>query len=539
MMDAGVFDLVAAILAVCVIAGVAATLLRQPLLVGLLAAGVAVGPQALGLVSHRDEIELLGEIGISLLLFVVGLKLDPRIVRRLGPVVLAAGSVQVVLTAAGALAIARSFGVDWVPALYLAAAMAFSSTVIVVKLLTDRRELEDLHGRISLGILIVQDLFVVLLMILLAAIQPGEGRHLGLQFLLVAVRGLTLVAAVVVLTRFVVPAATHLLARSGELLVIASVAWAVALAAVAEGLGFSTEVGAFIAGVSLASSPYREAISGRLSTLRDFLLVFFFIDLGASLELGGLADLGLVAALSVFVLVVKPLIVAVVSTLLGFRARVGTRSGLTLAQISEFSLILAALGVGLGHIDPRTVGVVTGVALVTITASTYLTAGADRLLPALCRPVRRLERDLDRGGHLEPAAGHTPSVIVVGLGRLGRTVLDELRRRGDDVLAVDFDPRSVKSGDEGIPVIYGDAEDPELPHALPLSGARWVVSTLRDVHANASLIAALRHDGYRGRIAVSADEPMDVATLERAGADLVVRPFHVAAEPFVSLLHTD
>lgn len=130
-------------------------------------------------------------------------------------------------------------------------------------------------------------------------------------------------------------------------------------------------------------------------------------------------------------------------------------------------------------------------------------------------------------------------MIVVGMGRLGQTVLDELRDRGDDVLAVDFDPRSVKAADEALPVVYGDAEDPELPHALPLARARWVVSTLRDVHANTSLVVALRRDGYRGRIAVSADDPADVLRLERAGADLVVRPFHVAAKPFVSLLHDD
>jgi Kef-type K+ transport system membrane component KefB len=531
-----VFEQIALVLAVCVAAGGLAVLLRQPLLVGLLVAGVLVGPGAFGLVEASAEVELLGEIGIALLLFVVGLKLDPRLVRRLGPVVLIAGSIQVALTAGIGFVIARAFGIDLVGSLYLGAAMAFSSTVIVVKVLTDRRELEQLSGRIAVGILIVQDIVVVLLMIGLATVDPESGAGLVSQAGAVLLRGLALLALVFVAARWVLPRVTHVLARQGELLVLASVTWAVVLAAVAIALGFSGEVGAFLAGTALASSEYRDAISGRLSTLRDFLLVFFFIDLGVRLELGGIEDLALVAALSLFVLVGKPVVVALITTRLRFRARVGVRSGLTLAQISEFSLILVALGVDLGHVDGRTVGLVTGVALVTITASTFLSARSAVLVPRLSPPLERFERIPVRPE--SPAAGALPdpTVVVIGLGRLGTTVITELDERGEDVLGVDFDPRSILGTAFEIPVLYGDAEDPELPHHLPLSRARWVVSTLRDLDAHRSLVAALRHHGYGGRIAVAVDHEEDVEVVERLGVELIVRPLHEAAGPFVERL---
>jgi Kef-type K+ transport system membrane component KefB len=533
----GVFELIALVLAVCVAAGALATLVRLPLLVGLLVAGVLVGPEVLGLVEASAEIELLGEIGIALLLFVVGLKLDPRLVRRLGPAVLAAGVIQVTLTAGAAFLIARAGGLGAVQALYIAAAMAFSSTVIVVKLLTDRRELEQLHGRIALGILIVQDIVVVALMILLAAFDPTEDVAIATQVVGILVRGGLLLVGTALLARYVLPPLTHLLARQGELLVLASVTWAVALAAVAIVMGFSGEVGAFIAGVALASSEYRDAISARLTTLRDFLLVFFFIDLGVRLELGGIADLGLVVALSVFVLVVKPFLIAAITTAIGFRPRTGIRAGLTLAQISEFSLILVALGVGLGQVEGRTVGIVTAVALVTITASTYLSSRTDRLSPRLTPLLRPFERPNPFSVEARAGSDLAPTAIVIGLGRLGRTVLEELLDRGDDVLGVDFDPRSVRAASIDIPVLYGDAEDPELPHHLPLQRTRWIVSTLRDLDAHRALLTALTAHGYGGRVALAVDDERDEAVLRAAGADLVIRPLHVAARPFVTLLH--
>lgn len=533
----GAFEQVAAVLAVCVLAGVLATLLRQPLLVGLLAAGIAVGPELLGLVDATSEIELLAKIGISLLLFVVGLKLDVRLVRKLGPVALATGLGQVAFTSIVGFLIAVALGFDTVPALYIAVALTFSSTIIIVKLLTDKRELNHLHGRIALGFLIVQDIVVVLAMIVITA--AGDGADVGLaeQIIGVVLRGVALLAFVAVVGRYVAPRVTHLLARQSELLVLAAVTWAVVLAAVSILLGFSEEVGAFLAGMSLASTPYREAISGRLSTLRDFLLVFFFIELGTKFELSSAAEqLGAAVLFSVFVLVGNPIIVMIVMGAMGYRRKVSFKAGLTVAQISEFSLILVALGVAQGHVGNDVIGLVTAVGLITITASTYMIYGSDALFGRLDRWLKVFERaqpdttlDLDDGSV-------EPEYVVIGLGRFGSTVVQDLIDGGDEVLGVDFDPRSTRSG-WAIPVIYGDADDPDLPEQIPLTRTRWVISTVRNLDTNLQLLSAFRRHGYTGSIAVAADDVDACQQLTDAGANVTIRPLHVASRPLMDTIH--
>ncbi|GGI07714.1 cation:proton antiporter [Egicoccus halophilus] len=535
----GAFEQIAAVLFVCVVAGALATLLRQPLLVGLIAAGIAVGPEALGLVEATEEIELLAEIGIALLLFVVGLKLDVRLVQRLGPVALATGLGQVIFTSAFGYLIATLLGFATVQAIYIAVALTFSSTIIIVKLLTDKRELDELHGRIALGFLIVQDIVVVLAMIAItAAGDTGEGG-LAREFAGIALRGVLLLLAVAAIGTWVLPRVTHLLARQSELLVLAAVTWAVGLAALTHVLGFSSEVGAFLAGMSLASTSYREALSGRLSTLRDFLLVFFFIQLGTSFELTAAAEQIPAALLfSLFVLVGNPIIVLVIMGLLGYRKKVAFKAGLTVAQISEFSLILVALGAAQGHVGTDVIGLVTAVGLITITASTYLIYGSDRIYARIEPLLRVFERRRPTASIDFDERTVEPSHVVIGLGRFGRTVCAELEQRGDDVLGVDWDPRSIRD-DWSIPVLYGDAEDPDLPEQLPLQRTRWVVSTLRGRDTNLALVQALRRHGYRGRIAVAADDEGSEQALVEGGADLAIRPLHVAAGPLLERLHDD
>lgn len=537
-MDLGVFEQVALVLAVCVAAGTIALFLRQPLIVGLIAAGIVIGPGVTGLVVAGEEIELLAEIGIALLLFVVGLKLDVRIVRALGPVALAAGLGQVALTFGLAWLVAAPFGLDRTEAAYLAMAMTFSSTIIVIKLLTDLRTLDRLHGRLALGVLIVQDLVVVVAMIAITAVGDlGEGS-IALELGAVLLRGVALVIATVIVSRLVAARVLELVARSSELLVLTGIAWAVSLAAISVLLGFSAEVGAFLAGMALAATPYREAISGRLITLRDFLLVFFFIRLGATVDLDRIGDrLGLIAALTVVVLVGKPLIVTAMLGLLRYPIATSLRAGITLGQVSEFSLILAALGIANGQIGDDVAAIITGVALVTIAVSTQSIQRGDLLVRRLAPLVARLERGatgraVDLGDGAAP-----PDHVVVGLGRLGSTVVAELAARGDRVLGVDFDPRNRVTEEHGVPVVYGDAEDPALVHRLPLDDVRWVISTVRDRDVSLALLSALREVGFRGRVAVAAEDPTDCARLREAGAAVTIQPLHVAAGPFIAAIH--
>jgi Kef-type K+ transport system membrane component KefB len=531
-----VFQQIAIVLVVAAAIGGLALLLRQPLIVGFIAAGILVGPQALGLIESPAEIELLATIGISLLLFVVGLKLDVRLVRALGPVALVAGAGQMSFTAVVGYGLALAFGFAALEALYIAVALTFSSTIIVVKLLADRRETEELHGRIAIGILIAQDIVVILTMIALTAFgRPGETTF-ATDLALVLLRGTLFVGALFVAMRWVLPPLLERIAGTPEVLVLFAITWAVALAAGSDLLGFSEEVGAFLAGVALASTPYREAISGRLTSLRDFLLLFFFLDLGARLDLTQAPELIWPAiTLSLFVLVGKPLIVLTIMGAMGYRRRTAFLSGLTLAQISEFSLILAALGVGLGHIGGPIVGLITAVGLFTIAISTYLIQNAGWIYARLERSLAVFERT--RMGTAQEERRSYPNVIVIGLGRFGTALATHIEERGYDVLGVDFDPHALRACEHrGIEVLYGDAEDPELASALPLEGAGWVVVSTRQLDVSAAVLSALRHHGYAGSVAVSADTPQEARLLRAAGADVVLQPFSQAASQAASLI---
>jgi len=349
----------------------------------------------------------------------------------------------------------------------------------------------------------------------------------------VLLKGVVFLLVIALITRYVLPRLLHLLSHSQELLVLFGIAWAVALATVGATLGFSKEVGAFVAGVSLASTPYRDALGARLVSLRDFLLLFFFIDLGARLDLGLLgAQLGEALVFSLFVLIGNPLIVMIIMGALGYRKRTGFLAGLTVAQISEFSLILGALGLSLGHINAETMGLITLVGLITISASTYMIIYSHPLYEWLAPWLKVFERqrphrEIDQDAVSDDGAAQ---IILFGMGRYGSGIARALRARGSHVLSVDYNPELVRSGDPiGYPVLYGDAEDPEFIASLPYARTQWIVCTARDLHVSQALIHSLRSLGYAGQIAVTAHSPAEVVVLEQAGADLVLVPFVDAA----------
>ena len=530
------FTAIAVILLVSALAGLVGARLRQPLVVVFVIVGVVAGPSVLGLVEPGDELELLAELGVALLLFVVGLKLDLHVIRKLGPVAVVVGSIQVAVVAAAGFLLALALGFGSVASLYIGIGLAFSSTIIVVKLLSDRREIDDLHGRLAVGVLIVQDLVVVAVMIVVTTTGERTGS-LAFALLTVALRGAALLVVLAVLMRWVLTPLVHALARNPDLLLLFAIAWAVSLAAAGEVVGIGTEVGAFLAGFSLASTPYREAIGSRLVTVRDFLLLFFFIDLGSRLDLAeARTELVEAVVLSAFVLLFKPLVVAVLLLARRYRSRVSIETGLTLAQISEFSLILGALGLRLGHIDEETTTLLTMVALLTIAVSSYLLLNSEALARAFAPMLERFERADAGAGEIDDEA-EPPDVVVLGLGRFGSGVVEGLRERGVDVLGVDYDPIALSRwAEEGVAVLYGDAEDPELPGVLPLPDSGWIVSTIRRPDTSLALLAALRHREYAGKVAVSTDHAEDVQRLEDAGADRVLLPYASAAREVVDLV---
>lgn len=523
----------AALLALAAVFGVAAKFLRQPLIVAFIALGILAGPAGMDVIFSGDKIHLLADIGIAILLFVVGLKLDLSLIRTTGWVALSTGMGQVIFTSLFGYLIALALGFGNMPALYIAIALTFSSTIIIVKLLSDKKEIDSLHGQIAVGFLIVQDIVVILVMIALSAMSQNADEGLLSIILTMTLKGVALIILTGAAMKYLWPRLTRYLASSQELLVLFAIAWAVLLAAGSELMGFSREVGAFLAGVSLASTHYREVISGRLTSIRDFFLLFFFVNLGAQLDLSLLGEqLWPAVIFSLFVLIGNPLIVMVIMGLMGYRKRTGFLAGLTVAQISEFSLIFAALGISIGHINEEVVGLITLVGLVTIGLSTYMIIYSHPLFERLSPILGIFERKNPfREAQTRQNEERKLDVIIFGLGRFGGNLVRQLKKQEVNLLAVDFDPQLLKRWQgEGVNTQYGDLEDPELAEQLPLKHTRFVISSIPQVHANLALLKTLQRAGFEGKVIVTAHHSYDAGKLQENGAENVLLPFNDAAE---------
>lgn len=533
------------ILVLAAIIGAIGLILRQPLIVTFIALGIVVGPSVLNVVHSKDNIHLLAEIGIAVLLFIVGLKLDLRIIKSVGKIAALTGFGQVIFTSLFGYLIGLGLGFEPLHAFYIAVALTFSSTIIIVKLLSDKKEIDSLHGQIAIGFLIVQDIVVVLVMIVLSALRQDAGADLSAAIIQTLLAGVGMLVFALLAMRFIIPWLSHFLARSPELLTLFAIAWAVGLASGGELMGFSAEVGAFLAGVSLASSDYKELISNRLVSLRDFLLLFFFVGLGADLDLAVIGNQVSPALIfSVFVLVGNPVIVLIIMGLMGYRKRTSFLAGLTVAQISEFSLIFAGLGLAVGHINEDIVGLITLVGLITIGLSTYLILYSHQIYTALSPALSIFQRKNPfRESELEEVGNLSYDVVIFGFGRFGGRIGNYIDERGGlCYLAIDFDPSRVKAArPKNGKVIYGDADDPELLDHLPLKQAKHIISSLPDVVHARHLVKMLKRADYRGKIHLTAMNEQQRAELEMCGADHVYILHHMAAKNFYDsvLMTTD
>lgn len=538
------FTSTALVLAIVTVVAFVAHRARQPLIVAFIAVGVMVGPSGFEIITESEPLELFADLGIAVLLFLVGLKLDLHLVRSMGKVALATGFGQIGFTALFGFLLSSLLGLSAQESLYVAIALTFSSTIIIVKILSDKRELEKLHGRIALGFLIVQDIVVVIVMVVLSTLGTDSDSSIGWQVGRILLTGVGLLVGTWILTVYVIPRVLAMVASSQELLIITSVAWAVSVAAFSDWLGFSVEVGAFLAGFALASTNYRESIASSLSGLRDFLLLFFFIDLGIGLDFSAIGEQVVPAiVLSLFVLIGKPLIILVIMGAMRYPKRVSFLAGVAAGQISEFSLILIALGLELGHVDNGIVGLVTLVGLVTIGFSTYSINYSNQLFDRLTKPLGFFERETLRDDL--DVDDEQVDFIVFGYGRFGRHLVEQLARSGHRVLVVDWDPYGrlhVTDPDlaANVSMRFGDADDPEFPGTLPIASATWIVSTIARVDTSLVLARSLRRWGTTAQIAVtclSTGESQKLGREVEAGVvDLVLQPFSDAADDAIDAL---
>ncbi len=527
-----IFIEIALIVSIATVISALMRLLKQPLIVGYILSGVVLGPYVLNFIGPTDYIEVFSKLGIAILLFIVGLGLKPDIVRDVGRVSLITGVGQIIITSAVGFFVMRLLHFPVTASVYGALALTFSSTIIVFKLLYDKGDLGKLYGKIAVGLLLVQDVFAAVILLFVSVIGSSASvTHNVFGFTaLFFVKGILFFAALYLLGKYVLPKLSSFFANSQELLFIFSMAWGLGLAAIFYLLGFSLEIGALAAGVALASSTFADEIGSRMKPLRDFFILLFFVMLGSQIIL---SDLGAVfapaLALSLFVLIGNPLIMIVIMNLLGFKSRTGFLAGLTVAQISEFSLILVALGYSFGHVEREVVSLITLVGIITITGSTYLMLYADRIYPRV-RPLLRLIEFRGSAHREKKEEAVANDILIFGYDRVGYDFVHVAEKVNRNYSVVDFDPKSVaKLKRAGIPHHFGDAEDVDFLEDIGFYKAKTVVSTIPDFKTNLHLVDYYRHRNPRGIMVVISHTIRDTKALYEHGASFVVMPHYLGA----------
>lgn len=501
---------------------------KQPIIVGYILAGVVISPFILNLTISNEIIQVFSHFGIAFLLFIVGLHLNPKIVKEIGAQSIVIGIIQMALTFIAGFLAAKFLGFGVLPSAYVGIALMFSSTIIVMKLLSDKKHLDTLYGKISIGILIVQDLIAVVVLMFISSIGAVEFSWISFAFKNLIIGG----AAVIILFLIgflIIPFVTKSIAKSQELLFLFSVCWCFLIAALFSILGFSIEIGALIAGIVLSISPYSVEISSKVRPLRDFFLIIFFIILGLNIQFDNFNSVLLKAAIfSLIVLIAKPIIFMTLMALFGHAKRNNFLVGTTLAQISEFSFIILALGVSFGQVDSELLSMITLTGLITITLSTYMITFSQSFYSKMFFFANLFERKKTRD---KKEIRKNYSAVLFGYNRIGFGILRALKKIKKDYLVVDYNPDIVSDLKKlRMPVLYGDAYDTDFLNELPLDKIELAVSTVPDFETNELLLETIRAINKNAVIIARAHQIDDALKLYNLGASYVLTPHFLGGE---------
>jgi len=527
------------------ILGVCAQFFRQPPILAYLAGGFLLGPSGLHLVRSEESIHVISELGLILMLFMIGLEIDLKKIVRAGSVIIGASVVQI----AGTCLLGVLFfglilplgGARWDP-LYLAIAAALSSTVIIVKVLYEKRELDTLPGRITLGVLVVQDLSAILFL----AVQPNlDNLQVGILALSVG-RVFVLVGAALVISRFVLPWIFHRIARSPELVLVGALAWCFLVGEAGERLHLSREMGALIAGVAISTFPYALDVTAKVTTLRDFFITLFFVALGMSIPLPTASIVGLALLIVGFLLLSRIVTVFLPLYFMRQGLRASLLPAINLSQMSEFSLVLIQVGVAAGQTSVPVASAASLAFVILAVLSTFAMTQSDPFTRALIGPLKRLGfRDLDHKAQDEADAGHAAPrrIVLLGFFRTASSFLSELHRKNPALLeqvgVIDFNPQVYQTlTSKGVQVTYGDISNPDTLAHSGIAYAQIVISTVPDYllkgTSNEKLVRKVRAQNAKAKIIAVADVLEDVQALYAAGADYVLSSRLVEAR---ELLH--
>lgn len=519
------------IISISALLTVVARLIKQPPIIAYLIAGILVGPLFLNLIGPANEttglLQIFSHIGVAFLLFIVGLNLDFRVMKEVGKVATLAGFVEIALTGGIGFLIATGIGFENTTALYLGAAIAFSSTVVVVKILADKKEIDTLHGRLTLGILIVEDLVAAIALMAIPLLQKGSSIGLIIQKLAIII---LLIVVIFTLTSFLNRKMLTYLARNQEGLFLFGIAWVLILAALFDYLGFSLEIGALIAGMSLASSKYTLEITGKMKPLRDFFMVLFFVFFGSQLANAITPSLIKTALIfSLFIIVGKPIIIMSVLKLFGYTKKTNFLTSSSLAQVSEFSLILILLGYNLGHVSQDMMSLLVLIAVITIGVSSYNIYYSHYIFGKLSGILTIFEGRNTRLDNKEKKKQY--DIFVFGYHRIGYKIIQSLKKMNANVIVVDYNPKVILSlNKENIEAVYGDASDVNFLSEIGLDKAKLVISTIPQEEANLAIKQILKESKSEAAFIATAEQPRTALDLYKNGIDYVIVPHHLGGD---------
>ena len=499
-----------------------------------------------GIASHQNLVVLsnFSELGITLLLFLLGLEFNLTELKSIGKIAFISAFLQIITTLVLSFLVSLFFGFSVVISLFIGVALTFSSTIIVVKLLADKKDLHSLYGKISVGFLLVQDLFAIFFLMFIAGLKPEISITFTLlSILVVFLKGIVLFALIIYLSKTLLPKLLHHIARSEESLFLFSLAWVFGLSAIISmpAIGFSIEIGGFLAGLALANAAENFSIVAKVRPLRDFFVTLFFVFLGSQLGVGSIEKVIIPAIiLSAFVLISKPIIMMVIMGVMGYKKRTSFLAGISTAQISEFSLIIIVLANKMGRVPSDIVTLITIIGIVTFIFSTYFIMHSSKLYKLLEKYLNVFEWKKGKEETLSSEINFENHIVLIGARRMGETILNTVENLDSQVVVVDFDPDVVKKLQEkNIPCIFGDIIDSDIQEKACIEKAKIIISTLTDIEDNVLIIKSVRSKNHKAKIIVVAYDAEEAKFFYKMGVDYVVLPHIAGGRQIAKTLKSD
>jgi len=507
--------------------------IRQPLIVAYLLTGVVVSPLFLNLIDTSTYLKSLSTVGIALLLFIIGTSLDFRIIKNIGGASIVGGISTVAIVCSASFLIAHFLGFSIIHSLYIALAFSFSSAVVVVKILSDKKEMETLHGQIALGILIVESFIAAIALMIIPVVSTGGISLIFSQIL----RFVLMIILVVFVGKLIFSRALSFAAKNQEVLFLVSIGWALVISALFEIMNLSAEIGALIAGMVIASSKYNLEIKSKVKGIRDFFVILFFVYFGAQLTSPISSNLIKDALIfSSFILIIKPFIVMGLTRSFGFKKRTNFMVGTSLTQVSEFSLIVVLMGYSLGHIPQSIFSLTILVTLITVSLSSYAIYFSNQIYGYVSRFLGLFDgkrRSLDSNNNVGKY-----DIVLFGYSRLGFNLVKAFNLTKKKYLVVDYNPVTIMNlSKKGINCVYGDANDYDFLKSIKINSAKMIISTIPDYSTNISILKSI--DNKECAFIATSNQIHNAIDLYNSGADYVITPHYLGGDFMASMLVRD